>query len=267
MALLLQRRADVLAELPTSFLQQFKNYRLLAHHIRRASCHAAALSTHFKDEGWRDCVQLLDDAVAERRRQCALTSKDSPPLLTAGEACGGGSGGSGSGGMGGADEKPPSRFKGRRSKPRAAGGGRELCEEAEPARARRDETRHTAGGGPSLTEGAPSAGSAAKAKTETKAAAKAAAAATAAEAAAASAPAAAAAADADTEVDSGTERGTGSDTEVDSEPEAGEAGGDAGGAEEPRGDRGEEEEQGVGADVDRRGELPCGSGVWVSACL
>ena len=37
MALLLQRRADVLAELPTSFLQQFKNYRLLAHHIRRAS--------------------------------------------------------------------------------------------------------------------------------------------------------------------------------------------------------------------------------------
>ena len=67
-ALLLQRRADVLAELPTSFLQQFKNYRLLAHHIRRASCHAAALSTHFKDEGWRDCVQVLDDAVAERRR-------------------------------------------------------------------------------------------------------------------------------------------------------------------------------------------------------
>ena len=135
MALLLQRRADVLAELPTSFLQQFKNYRLLAHHIRRASCHAAALSTHFKDEGWRDCVQVLDDAVAERRRQCALTSNDSPPLLTAGEACGGGSSGSGSGGTRGAarqaDDKLPSRFKGRRSTPRAAAGGaRELCEEA-----------------------------------------------------------------------------------------------------------------------------------------
>ena len=50
-ALLLQRRADVLAELPTSFLQQFKNYRLLAHQLKRASCHAAALAHHFKDNG------------------------------------------------------------------------------------------------------------------------------------------------------------------------------------------------------------------------
>ena len=42
------------AELPPLFLQQFKNYRLLSHHLKRASCHAAALSAHFKDEGFKE---------------------------------------------------------------------------------------------------------------------------------------------------------------------------------------------------------------------
>ncbi len=41
----------MMAELPGTFLTQFKNYRLLAHQLKRASCHAAALAHHFKDNG------------------------------------------------------------------------------------------------------------------------------------------------------------------------------------------------------------------------
>ena len=33
-----------------------------------ASCHAAALAAHFKDEGWQEVVALLDYAVASRKR-------------------------------------------------------------------------------------------------------------------------------------------------------------------------------------------------------
>ncbi|KAL1530039.1 hypothetical protein AB1Y20_000964 [Prymnesium parvum] len=66
-ALMLEYGADVFAELPLQFLQQFKNFRLLSHHLKRASCHAAALSAHFKDEGWKQCVALLDSAVEARR--------------------------------------------------------------------------------------------------------------------------------------------------------------------------------------------------------
>ena len=46
-----QEGANVFAELPATFLTQFKNYRLLAHQLKRASCHAAALAHHFKDNG------------------------------------------------------------------------------------------------------------------------------------------------------------------------------------------------------------------------
>ena len=62
--LLLGARAEADAQLPPSFLLQFKNYAQLAKSLKRASCHAAALAAHFKDEGWRDCVTVLDDAVA-----------------------------------------------------------------------------------------------------------------------------------------------------------------------------------------------------------
>ena len=59
-SLLLEQGADPTAELPTSFLQQFKNFRFLVQLLRRSSCHAAALSQHFKDDGWKECVSTLD---------------------------------------------------------------------------------------------------------------------------------------------------------------------------------------------------------------
>lgn len=85
---MLEHGADVFAELPFQFLHQFKNYRQppilppatrgevltaarlgrwLSHHLKRASCHAAALSAHFKDEGWKECVALLEAAVEKRK--------------------------------------------------------------------------------------------------------------------------------------------------------------------------------------------------------
>ena len=69
-SLLLSKGADPLAALPTGFLSQFKNYKSLSLQIRRASCHAAALASHFRDEGWMETVAVLDKAVAKRKAKC-----------------------------------------------------------------------------------------------------------------------------------------------------------------------------------------------------
>jgi hypothetical protein len=81
-SLLLNKGADPLAALPTGFLSQFKNYKSLSLQIRRASCHAAALASHFRDEGWMETVAVLDKAVAKRKAK----SLDEPTAAAAAAA-------------------------------------------------------------------------------------------------------------------------------------------------------------------------------------